>query len=312
MIIWNPPSWGPTSTLDPGNTLSPLSKMAEVPTRTKAYPLQSLSTLQGEVLRYIQSTDAQTKLALQNPDPKVQDKLSQVNQKRSKKGKAPIDLKATTQAIQKIFIQKNLDEKTKKNKIEEIRKRLGLSKGNMKTLFTKRLGKIYKTAAQNLDRFRRKKEEILNSQIKEAEAKYGKNSDQARALLAQRSYLRGMIEPRRQEMEERSGFFNSLYPSFWSKFTGFFKKIGKGLTKIWKGVEGLLSKIPVVSQVISVVKGTVRSLKYLFKGKIIPFFKDFGTNIWGLVKNYDAWLPLIPGIGPLAASALRLIGGKIP
>ncbi len=259
---------------------------------------------------YLEKTRKDILKAVENPDPKVIQKLDKINQKRSAQGLGPINLTETSQEILSIYERGDLSPKQKKEQIEAIRKRLGLSKGEMKELFTKRLGKIYQDFAEKLKNYFDRKLGEIKTELNKAEKLYGKNSPEVQALKKKELVLRSLIEPQLKDYEQRAGFFNSLFPSFWSKVLGFFKKVGGVFKNIFDTVGGILKKIPGVSQIVTGVEKIIGGFKSLFSGKIGDFFKNIGEGILGTVKSFKSFLPLIPGIGPLAGFALQFLEGN--
>ncbi len=239
----------------------------------------------SEVQGVAQSVQQKVEQAIANPEPAVLEKLSQVNQKLQSQGKPPIDLQKTTKDIEAIT-NSSLSNKEKKAQIEQIRKQLGLSKKEMKTLFTKRLAKIYGDAAKELAQVQKQKQAELQSELREAEAKFGKNSPQAQEVQKKMEVLQSTLEPQRQQYAEKSGFYKSLYPSFWSKLGGFFKKIGKGFMKVLSFVKPFLSLIPGV--------GTIASMAVTGLQTIVNAVKSKGRSL--LSAGFDFLKSKIPGI----------------
>ncbi|HEX5033551.1 MAG TPA: hypothetical protein VFW62_03650 [bacterium] len=235
---------------------------------------------------------------LSHPDPKVLEKLGEVNQKRESKGLAAIDLPKLTRQIEAIYKDSALSDKQKKEKIEQLRKQLGLSKGEMKALFTKRIEAAYKNAEKKLAAFEQAKSQQLQAELQRAEASYGKDSAQAKAVHGKLDSLKSGLQPEREALKAQAKFFGSLYPSFWSKLGSAFKKIGQ----VWAKTLGVLAKvvrfIPALGPVVS---SAMRSFQSMLQGK----FKDFGKNLLGAAlgaaKNFAHF---IPGVGQIASFAV--------
>lgn len=205
---------------------------------------------------------------LYRPDLSIQQKLDQTNQKLNAKGHPPLNYEKTMRMMESITNNPNLDSKQKKNQIKELRKQMGLSKKEMKSLFTKPLAKAYQGAADDLKRFLKTKESQLNQELNLAEKIHGKNSPQAQAIQRRFKLLKTSLQPEIDRLSEKSNFYSSMYPSFWNKFKGFFKKVGKGILKGVSVAKKLLGKIP------------------------------------NLLKTFKSFLPAIPGIGPVLGLAV--------
>ncbi|MCB1214776.1 MAG: hypothetical protein KDK66_04795 [Deltaproteobacteria bacterium] len=270
-----------------------------------------------ESLNFTNQVKKEVELEINNPDIKTLERLDKVNAKRAKEGKSPIDLQKTTDEIRRIQEDSSLSDKEKKNKIDKLRKDLGLSKGDMKALFTKRLGKIYKKAEKRLKEFRQTKEKIFKEQLKEAEKLYGKNSPEAQAIQQKLEIVKGIIEPQEQEFKQKGDFLNSLFPSssFFGKIGGFFKKVGKGIAKgmqtitkvgqvLMKFASPILSKIPGIGQFVPLIQRGLNAANYLWNGKIKSFFKEIGQAALHVVKNPEIILNAIPGAGQVASTAI--------
>jgi len=270
---------------------------------------QSSSTsIDQEADNIITTVHKQIARALAQSDSKTLKKLMQVNQKRSLKGLPPIDLQKTTQDLEDIQNNASLSPNEKKKQIETLRKELGLSKGEMKSLFTKRLGSLYKEAEKSLARFEKAKQDQLKSQQNQAESLYGKNSPQARDIQSTLDSLQQRIDPEKQRLGESSQFYRSLYPGFFAKLGGFFKKIGGGFLRFLDGIASVLRFIPGIGPLASRV---LNSVKYLFQGRIGKVFTNLGKGLLDTLKNWQDFLPLIPGLGTIASLAATGIGAVL-
>ncbi len=180
------------------------------------------------------------------PEPEVAQRLQEINADRSRKGLPPINLQATTQEIENIMNNSSLSDKEKKKQIAAIRKRLGLGKKDMKTLFTQRLKKIYENAVAQI---RIQLQNTVNP--------------------AEKTRLTQLL----QQYESKASLYNSMFKSIWSKIGGFFKKVVGGIFKIAKFLSPFLKFIPGIGQIASLA-GSVF-------GKVYNFFKD---KISGIAK----------------------------
>lgn len=258
----------------------------------------SKGSIAAESKYQISQNQKQLKAELKNPDPKVLEKLSQVNKKRASKGLAPVNLAAVSERLEAIYQDASLSDKQKKEKIDELRKELGLSKGEMKSLFTKRIEKAYKNAEKRLATFEKAKSEQLQAELKQAEATYGKESAQAKSVQTKIDNLKSSLEPERSKLKSHANFFGSIYPGFFSKLGGFFKKVGQGFAKAIGAIALAVRYIPGLGPMVS---SALRSVQSLVQGKL----KDFGKNLLGTAlsaaKNF---LHAIPGVGTIASYAV--------
>jgi hypothetical protein len=200
--------------------------------------------------------------------------LDKVNQKLAQQGKPPVDIRAVTKEIEDIANNPNLSDKEKRKQINDIRKRLGLSKGEMKKLFTKRLEKIYDGMKKELQQT----VDGLKAQVVQAERTYGKGSPQAVAAGRRLEAVAKVVEPMMQKLEQNRKLYNSMY-----KAGGCVKKMFKGIGGVFKGI---------ATSVWNTVKTVINP-----KNWIRPSF-------W---KNIVAPLAMnfIPGIGPIVSTAYR-------
>lgn len=277
-------------------------KTANSPSGSSQYQSSS-GSIPKEAQGAIAQVRKQISEGLAHPDPKTLARLSEVNQKRQAKGLHPINLPKVTQELEAIQESRSLSPKEKKKKIETLRKSLGLSKGEMKGLFTQRLANIYKQAEKSLATFQKSKEEQLKTEAKAAEARYGKNSPQAQTVQNKLEALKTQLQPEQKRLAESGGFYRSLYPGFWSRLGGFFKKIGGGLLKVVGGISAALRFLPGVGPLASRVLGSV---KFLFQGfRVDKFFKQIGKGVLDTVRDLKSYLPMIPGVGSIAAFAVN-------
>ncbi len=238
----------------------------------------SAETFQSEVQGQIEQSRAQISRAIAHPDASTLKALNQTNQRLQKQGKPPIDLAKTTQEVESILNKPGLSDNEKKKQIEALRKKLGLSEGEMKELFTQRLAKIYSAAAKSLQQYQKAKSEALKAELKQAEALYGKNSPQAQEIGKKLEALKSSLDPERQRYLERSNFYKSLYPSFWSKLGSFFKSLGQGFMKVLSFVKPFLTMIPVFGPLASMA---VQGLETIIKA-----IKTKGRSLLGVGLDF--------------------------
>ncbi len=105
--------------------------------------VENPQVLARDSYRTIVATPYQPMNRVYSFEPETLQALAKANQRLARDGKAPVAITRVTQEIEDIAHDSSLTDKNKRRMINDIRKRLGLKKGEMKTLFTKRLEKIY-------------------------------------------------------------------------------------------------------------------------------------------------------------------------
>jgi len=184
-------------------------------------------------------TDLRQKLS--TLDEKTQQELTKINSKRQSKGQAPIDFKKINEAMLQIMENFRMSPDEKKQAIEALRKEHGLSKKEMKTLFTKRFQAHYQAASRELQNYTSEKERTLTQSIEQAQRTYGVNSGQALSLQIQLNQLKATTAAAQNQLQQQAKVTGSMYKGgFWSKLKGAFKKIG-GFLK--KGIGALVKKV---------------------------------------------------------------------
>jgi len=208
---------------------------------------------------------------INNPEPEVTHRLQQINADRSHKGLPPVNLQATTQEIENIMNNPSLSDKEKKKQIAAIRKRLGLGKKDMKTLFTQRLKKIYENVAAQIHI-------RLQNTVDPTE--------QARLTQLLQQY------------ESKASIYNSMFKSVWSKMGGafkkiggFFKKVAGEIFKIAKFFSPFLKFIPGIGQIASLAGSVFGKVYHFFKDKILEIAKPIQGFFSSPINTYvQPWL----------------------
>lgn len=240
---------------------------------------------------FLSSVEADLQSKIYSPEPDVQKKLDDLNSRRTKEGKAPINFQQITREIENALSDPKLSDKQKKDKVGAIKNRLGLSKGDMKKLFTKRLAKLHQQAADKIQT----RIDGYEKAFKDAETIYGKGSPQAQAAQMQLQQAQGLLESAKKNYVAKAGVYKSMFPGFWSKLGGFFKKVGtvfkkiaQVVTKIMDFVSPFLNFIPGIGQAISAgwntLKGAVQLLKGNWKGFLNQALDFAGSLIPGADK----------------------------
>src|SRR4030095_16858091 len=193
---------------------SPEASLISLPSKAWSLSERFESLLGGERFldeSFQQAVQPDLKRKIYTIESSTQKRLDDVNAKRMKDGKEPIDFMKTTREIEQVMDDSTLTDKQKKDKIEQIRKRLGLSKKDMKALFTKRLGKIYEEAAKQIQNHLNQ----LKDAVKQAEKFHGKDSPQAVKARERLTAAQSTLQPTLNEFQHKSGLYKSMYPSFW-------------------------------------------------------------------------------------------------
>lgn len=225
-------------------------------------PIQTLKTSTPD-----ESIQTQLQQKILNPEPETIHRLQQINSDRNKKGLPPIDFKSSTQQIESIMNNPSLSDKEKKKQIGSLRKQLGLSKKDMKALFTQRLKKIYESAAQQI------KLQIQNT---------------TDPIEKQR------LTQRLQQYESKASLYNSMFKSIWSKLGGVFKKIGSVFKKV---VSGIFKVVKFLSPLLKFIPGIgqIASLATDLFGKAFNFLKDKISKVTKPIQDFlgDSMNPVI-------------------
>jgi len=255
---------------------------------------------------FLQTVQADLEQKILTPEPEIQTRLNEINALRAGEGKAQIDFAKTTREIESIMNDITLSDKEKREKIGQMRKQLGLSKKDMKKLFTKRLEKIYQQAADQI----KTRLQSLKESVKEAEKTYGKNSPEAHAARDRLQAAQNQLEPRLQRYQHQASLYKSLFPGFWSKIGGFFKKIGSGLlkivrvfTKIMNLVTPFLRFVPGIGQMIAFGWGVLQGFYQAFHGGL----KGLLTGLLSFVRQLPIVGELISTISSSASKILNTI-----
>jgi len=253
----------------------------ELPSSRITPPLQATDTYQNSLENLASIAEQENKniqnqldQALKIPDAKTQEEISKINTHLQSQGKAPINYAKTEQDIEDIQ-KSTLSNKEKKKKIDELRKSLGLSKGEMKRLFTKRMAKLNADAAKTLKTRSEQRLGNMKNTLASVEKQFGPQSPQATQLKNQIQSIGSSDHSRIAPLEQRASFYKSLYPGFWSRLGGFFKKIGQGLLKGLHYLSPLLRFIPGIGQMASMA---IRSIENIFQ--LIRDPKKYLTSIF--------------------------------
>ena len=256
--------------------LPAVSLSQEIPAvgSTSSYS-DSASSTANNVEQQINGVDQQLKAAITTPSAQDMQNLNKTNARLQAQGKPPVDFAKVSNQVESIM-NSSASPKEKKKQIEALRKQLGLSKGEMKKLFTNRIAGLYKKAAQTLKVLQTRLQSQLALAKTEAQQRYGAGSPQA--LEAQKSLdaLNQQLTDKIKDYNQRAAAYKALYPSFWSRFVGFFKNLGKVLLHVVNIAAKVFKFIPGIGQAVAATLGPI--LDYADK----------------LVNKGKSWLPKLP------------------
>ncbi len=202
---------------------------------------------------------------IETPEPEIESALQKANDRLVRKGLPPVDFVEVTREIESIARDPNRTDKEKRAAMNDVRKRLGLSKGEMKKIFTGRLANLYAEAVKDL-----------------------RSVEGSNANLIQL----------RQQLEATQGLYKSMY-----KPGGCIKKVFSGVGKFFKKVAPwaaallpvlgpvaatVMKAVSVVTKVVSTVKKVVATAKKVVSAVQtgIGVVKDLyrrGKELWGTV-----------------------------
>ncbi|MBF0491350.1 MAG: hypothetical protein HQM15_01030 [Deltaproteobacteria bacterium] len=235
---------------------------------------QGVQGIQGEQ-GFVAQVNNELQQQIYTPNVEEQKKLNDINADRAKDGKPPINFQQVTREIENIMNDPNLDEGKKKDLVGKIKDRLGLGKGDMKFLFTKRLAKLHEQAADKLNT----RLESLEKNAKEMERLYGKNSPQALQANQALETSKSVLEPQKQQWEAKANSYSKMFPSFWSKLGGAFKKVVSAVTKVVNAVAPILKMIPGIGTIASLGLAAINGLNSIVHGDWKGFLKNVASNL---------------------------------
>lgn len=264
----------------------------------------------------------------------LQDKLTELRRQI----KALINFIGITQELEAIINDRLLTKQQKKERIEQIRKAAGLTRREMRELFTGRLEKIYRAATQEVESYQKAVLDNSRTRLKEIKNTQGADSPAAVKLRAEVQAIEATFKPSLQHLEANRSFYGSLYGgkncikrtfgAIGSTIGEAFKKAGSFLKKAvsWSPI-GILGRIPgirslvepiltavnkaidLASQPLQLIKKTAQWTRDFFRN---PWqtLKKAGRSVIDLIKKNWRWLtPLalnaIPGVGPALARIAR-------
>jgi hypothetical protein len=187
------------------------------------------------------------------------------------------------QEIEQIADNPNLSDKEKRKEINDLRKRSGLSKGQMKKI-TRHLEKIYMEKKKEIEATLHS----LKTAVSDAERIFGKGSPQAIAAARRLEEVARVNEPLLQKLDQKIKLYHSMYQA-----GGCVKKLFKGIGNTFKGVGNVFKGI--ATSVFKVTKGVLDPRNWIKPA--------FWSNVVAPVA-----MSFIPGVGPLLASAEKFVG----
>ena len=240
----------------------------------------ALQNSQQEDQGFLNTINQELQQKINTPEPEIQNRLNSLNIERTQHGRPPLNFSSINQDVEKIMNDPSLDDKKKKEAVEDLRKRLGLSKKDMKKLFTKRLARLHSEAAQKIQA--RLKE--FERKALDAEKIYGKDSPQAIAAHHRLENARNNLKSELEKQQHISSLCKSFYPSFWGKIGGFFKKVGhvfkniaQVISKVMNFISPVLNFIPGIGQAIHLGWTALKGFGKLIQGKVSGLL-DIGLN----------------------------------
>lgn len=259
---------------------------AQISQINSGYSFPQTQNIQGEQA-FATQVHNELQQSIYTPSLDDQQKLNDVNAKLMKNGKAPLHFQNVTREIENIMNDSSLNEKQKKDLVGKVRERLGLSKGDMKALFTKRLGNLHEQAANKL----KTRVDALEQNAKEIEKIYGKDSPQAIQAFQALENSKSILEGQRQQYKQKASSYNKMFPSgFWSKVGGFFKGVVSGITKVVNMIAPILKMIPGIGTLASIGTAAINALNSIVHGDWKGLLHNVANNL----------VTAIPGLGSVA------------
>jgi hypothetical protein len=208
-------------------------------------------------------------------------------------------LENVTTAIQQIMDDGSLSAKEKRNRVDELRKDYGLSKSQMKRLFTKRMGGIYKASRNRIGALKKEIEREGKARLAEVERRFGKKSPEAAAVKADLESAKRLQQSEWQALDQKQKVLNKMYPSFWQRLGNFFKRAFGFLGKALSWIALPLKFIPGVGTVASAIAGGLGAA-FSFAGG------NWKEGVAGLISAIP-----IPGTKAIGAALFGGIGRRL-
>lgn len=144
-------------------------------------------------------------------------------------------------------------EKQKEAKLEEIRKKYGLSKDSMRELYTQRHSYVYRRSAAELEQAAKTALKQYDLNISKLIGQHGEGSDEVKEARVKREQFREDVKVEQEKLEKTAEFAAKLYPvpsSFFEKLVNAIASIGKFLLKVLDFLGPLVNLIPGVGQAL--------------------------------------------------------------
>jgi hypothetical protein len=275
--------------------------------------------------REMQSVQADTELSPKARDKKVAD-LQKKRGEIAKRFKPRLDLERVTAEADAVMRDPNI--KDKKKALDDVRKKHGLSGGQMHGMVTGRLARLTAESKDRLVKTQKAMKKNLGEQLGQAQKVFGKDSPEAAAIKAQIDGIDQVMKPEVNRLSAEAGKLNGAFAPrrrrIGSRIKRFFKKIGRGIKKAFKkvgrffkkigkwllmGLDFLvagLSFIPGVGQIIGLAYGGIRSIVDFAKGN----WKSGLMRLGSMIPGVGAALGLAGKIGGAVGNVVgKVIGG---
>jgi hypothetical protein len=236
-------------------------------------------------------------------EPKAYKELLMTNAERKKQGKEPLNWAKMNQEVLGVLESESVEidgktvstanPKEKEKAIEQLRKKYGLSKSQMREMVTQRNGSIFKESSREL---KAASPELLNDALRRyqnARNTYGPDSSEAIAAKAHLDRLQQKLDIESKRVGEVGKKLEEMYPvpkGFWEKVVDAFKAIGKWLYKIVDLLSPLLNLIPGIGTalyagyqgvkfIVNAIKGDIGGMI----GSLASFAGGVGAAVGGAV-----------------------------
>lgn len=140
------------------------------------------------------------KSKLYNPDFATQSSLNALNCRRSFQGLAPINFQATTQRIENILNNPFLSEGAKRVEIGKVGTELRLRPSEMRSLFTDRIGNLYREASAKINNHLG----VLRNNLATVERNYGSCSFQAQIARRNLDIASSILQPKANDLSSKA------------------------------------------------------------------------------------------------------------
>ncbi len=211
------------------------------------------------------------------------------NAQRDSEGKPLMNPRDVRNEVNSVMNQPGLDKDKREEKVEELRKKYGLSEYTMRNIATQPISHIYNEATVEAAGFMQTNAGPLEENVKRAEARYGKDSQQAKEARARLEQFQSRIGPHTANLQRIGSELGEMYPPpkdflecLGDFLLGALKMFGPMLLNLIPGVgTTLFAAYQGVKAVVSAVQGDWLGLV----GGVAGILPGLGNVVGGVVGS---------------------------